>query len=471
VTPAEVLRLCRENDVKAVDLRFVDLHGIWHHTTIPVKKLAEEVFETGLGFDGSSIRGWQPINESDMLMIPQANTAFIDPFTELPTLNLICNIQDPITGEDYSRDPRNIVQKAANYLQASGVADKAFFGPEAEFFIFDDVRFEQNEREGYYQIDSVEGQWNRGSKTENPNLGYKVPYQGGYFPVPPTDHHMDIRNEMMRTMIKCGLDVECQHHEVGTAGQGEIDLRYQSITEMADQMMIYKYIVRNVAFKNNRTATFMPKPIFNDNGSGMHVHISLWKDDAPLFAGSDYGGLSELALYAIGGLLKHGPSLLAFTNPTTNSYKRLVPGFEAPVHLAFSQRNRSAACRIPMINNIPSAKRVEFRCPDPSCNPYLAFSAMLMAVIDGIQNKISPGEPLDCDIYSLDDETAATIARTPESLSQALDALAADHEYLLRDDVFTPDVIETWIQTKRDHEVRPMQIRPHPHEFNLYYDC
>jgi glutamine synthetase len=276
---------------------------------------------------------------------------------------------------------------------------------------------------------------------------------------------------MMRTMIKCGLDVECQHHEVGTAGQGEIDLRYQSITEMADQMMIYKYIVRNVAFKNNRTATFMPKPIFNDNGSGMHVHISLWKDDVPLFAGSEYGGLSEMALHAIGGLLKHAPSLLAFTNPTTNSYKRLVPGFEAPVHLAYSQRNRSAACRIPMINNTPSAKRVEFRCPDPSCNPYLAFSAMLMAVIDGVQNKISPGDPLDCDIYSLDEEASATIARTPESLSQALDALAADHEYLLRDDVFTPDVIDTWIQTKRDHEVRPMQTRPHPHEFNLYYDC
>jgi glutamine synthetase len=363
------------------------------------------------------------------------------------------------------------VQKAANYLQASGVADKAFFGPEAEFFIFDDIRFDQNEREGYYQIDSVEGQWNRGSKTEKPNLGYKIPYQGGYFPVPPTDHHMDIRNEMMRTMIKSGLDVECQHHEVGTAGQGEIDLRYQSITEMADQMMIYKYIVKNVAFKNNRTATFMPKPILNDNGSGMHVHISLWKNDTPLFAGSDYGGLSEMGLHAIGGLLKHAPSLLAFTNPTTNSYKRLVPGFEAPVHLAYSQRNRSAACRIPMINNIPSAKRVEFRCPDPSCNPYLAFSAMLMAVIDGIQNKISPGDPLDCDIYALDDEVAAKIARTPESLSAALDALAADHEYLLRDDVFTPDVIDTWIQTKRDHEVRPMQTRPHPHEFNLYYDC
>ena len=470
MTPAEVLRLCRENDVKAVDLRFVDLLGTWHHTTIPVKKLDEDVFEDGLGFDGSSIRGWQAINESDMLMIPQSDTAFVDPFTELPTLNLICNIQDPITGEDYSKDPRHVANKAANYLTATGIADVAYFGPEAEFFIFDDVRYKQAANEAFFSVDSVEAAWNTG-KNEAPNLAHKVRQKGGYFPVPPTDHLMDIRNQMMRTMIKCGLDVECQHHEVGTAGQSEIDLKYDQLVTMADQVMIYKYIVRNVARAHNKTATFMPKPIYGDNGSGMHTHLSLWKDNDPLFAGTGYAGLSDTALHAIGGILRHAGALLAFTNPTINSYKRLVPGYEAPVNLAYSQRNRSAACRIPVYSNNPQSKRLEFRCPDPSCNPYLAFAAILMAAIDGIQNKLSPGEPLDADIYSLDPEEHGEIQQTPANLEQALTALAVDHDFLLRDDVFTSDLIETWISYKMREEVEAIQLRPHPYEFDLYYDC
>ncbi len=470
MTPAEVLRLCRENDVKAVDLRFVDLLGTWHHTTIPVKKLDEDVFEDGLGFDGSSIRGWQAINESDMLMIPQADTAFVDPFTELPTLNLICNIQDPITGEDYSKDPRHVANKAANYLTATGIADVAYFGPEAEFFIFDDVRYRQSANEAFFSVDSVEAAWNTG-RNETPNLANKVRQKGGYFPVPPTDHLMDIRNQMMRTMIKCGLDVECQHHEVGTAGQSEIDLKYDQLVTMADQIMIYKYIVRNVARAHNKTATFMPKPIYGDNGSGMHTHLSLWKDNEPLFAGTGYAGLSDTALHAIGGILRHAGALLAFTNPTINSYKRLVPGYEAPVNLAYSQRNRSAACRIPVYSNNPQAKRLEFRCPDPSCNPYLAFAAILMAAIDGIQNKLSPGEPLDADIYSLYPGEHGEIQQTPASLEQALTALTVDHDFLLRDDVFTSDLIETWISYKMREEVEAIQLRPHPYEFDLYYDC
>ena len=470
MTPAEVLRLCRENDVKAVDLRFVDLLGTWHHTTIPVKKLDEDVFEDGLGFDGSSIRGWQAINESDMLMIPQSDTAFVDPFTELPTLNLICNIQDPITGEDYSKDPRHVANKAAKYLNATGIADVAYFGPEAEFFIFDDVRYKQAANEAFFSVDSVEAAWNTG-KNEAPNLANKVRQKGGYFPVPPTDHLMDIRNQMMRTMIKCGLDVECQHHEVGTAGQSEIDLKYDQLVTMADQVMIYKYIVRNVARAHNKTATFMPNPIYGDNGSGMHTHLSLWKDNEPLFAGTGYAGLSDTALHAIGGILRHAGALLAFTNPTINSYKRLVPGYEAPVNLAYSQRNRSAACRIPVYSNNPQSKRLEFRCPDPSCNPYLAFAAILMAAIDGIQNKLSPGEPLDADIYSLDPEEHGEIQQTPANLEQALTALAVDHDFLLRDDVFTSDLIETWISYKMREEVEAIQLRPHPYEFDLYYDC
>jgi glutamine synthetase len=469
MTPQEVLAKCREHEVKAVDLRFMDFPGLWQHFTIPVSKLDEEVFENGLGFDGSSIRGWQAINESDMLVVPQAETAILDPFTTLPTMMIICNIQDPITGEDYSRDPRNVARKAVNYLKSTGIADTAYFGPEAEFFIFDDVRFDQNPHEGYYHVDSVEGEWNRG-RQENPNLGYKLRHKEGYFPVPPADQMMDIRNEMMQVMIDCGLDVECQHHEVGTAGQSEIDLRYDELVSMADDLLLYKYIIKNVATRYNKTVTFMPKPIFSDNGSGMHTHISLWKDGDPLFAGGSYAGLSDTALYAIGGLLRHAPAILAFTNPTTNSYKRLVPGYEAPVNLAYSQRNRSAACRIPMYSPSPKAKRIEFRCPDPSCNPYLAFSALLMAAIDGIQNKISPGDPLDKDIYDLPPEEAAEIPKTPTSLEGALDALERDHQFLLRGDVFTPDVIQTWIKYKRKNEVEAVQLRPHPYEFCLYYD-
>jgi glutamine synthetase len=469
MTPKEVLALCREKDVKAVDLRFMDFPGLWQHFTIPVNKLDEDVFENGLGFDGSSIRGWQAINESDMLVVPQPQTAFLDPFTDLPTLVMICNIQDPITREDYTRDPRNVARKAVNYLRSTGIADTCYIGPEAEFYIFDDVRFDQRPNEGYYHIDSIEGEWNRG-RDERPNLGYKLRYKEGYFPVPPADQMMNIRNEMMQTMIDCGLDLEAQHHEVGTAGQAEIDLRFTDLVRMADQMMIYKYITKNVAKKYNKTVTFMPKPLFGDNGSGMHTHISLWKGSNPLFAGSGYAGLSDVGLHAIGGLLKHAPSILAFSCPTTNSYKRLVPGYEAPVNLAYSQRNRSAACRIPMYSPSPKAKRVEFRCPDPSCNPYLSFAAMLMAVIDGVQNKISPGEPLDKDIYDLAPEELAEVPKTPGSLDESLAALRRDHEFLLRGDVFTPDVIDTWIWYKNEKEVDAMRLRPHPFEFCLYYD-
>jgi len=469
VQPKEVLALCREKDVKAVDLRFMDFPGLWQHFTIPVDKLDEDVFEDGLGFDGSSMRGWQEINESDMLVVPQPETASLDPFTKLPTLSMICNIQDPITREDYSRDPRNVARKGANYLKSTGIADKVYIGSEAEFFIFDDVRFDQNPHEGYYHIDSIEGEWNRG-RDEGPNLGYKLRYKEGYFPVPPADQMMDIRNDMMNTLIEAGIDVEAQHHEVGTAGQSEIDLKFQELVPMADAMLMYKYIVKSVARKWNKTVTFMPKPLFSDNGSGMHTHISLWKDGDPLFAGSRYAELSELALHAIGGILHHAPAILAFTNPTTNSYKRLVPGYEAPVNLAYSQRNRSACCRIPMYSASPKSKRIEFRCPDPSCNPYLAFSALLMAVIDGIQNKISPGDPLDKDIYDLPPEEAAAVKKTPASLDAALDALEKDHEFLLRGDVFTQDVIDTWIHYKRENEVDALRLRPHPYEFCLYYD-
>lgn len=469
MTPKEVLALCREKDVKSVDLRFMDFPGLWQHFTIPVDKLDEDVFEEGVGFDGSSIRGWQRINESDMLVVPQPETAVIDPFASIKTLSMICNIQDPITREDYSRDPRNVARKAVNYLKSTGIADTCYVGPEAEFFIFDDIRFDQSPNAAYYYIDSIEGQWNRG-REEGPNLGYKLRYKEGYFPVPPSDQLMDIRNEMMHTLIECGIEVEAQHHEVASGGQGEIDMRFDDLVSMADKMMMYKYIIKNVARKYGKTVTFMPKPLFGDNGSGMHCHLSLWKGGEPLFTGNGYAGLSDLALYAIGGLLKHAPSLCAFTNPTTNSYKRLVPGFEAPVNLAYSQRNRSAACRIPMYSPNPKAKRVEYRCPDPSCNPYLAFSAMLMAMIDGIQNKIDPGEPLDKDIYDLSPEELKGVPTTPGSLEEALRALRNDQEYLLRGDVFTADVIDTWIWYKTENEVDAMRLRPHPYEFCLYFD-
>lgn len=469
MTPKEVIALCREKEVVAVDLRFVDFPGTWQHFTIPAKHLDEDVFEDGWGFDGSSIRRWQAINESDMLVVPQPETAVLDPFTDLNTLAMICNIQDPITRADYSRDPRNIARKAVNYLTSTGIADTAQVGPEAEFYIFDSVRFDQQSHESYYHVDSIEGQWNRG-RDETANLGNKLRHKEGYFPVPLADQMMDVRNEMMQKMIESGLEVECQHHEVGTAGQSEIDLRFLPLVEMGDALMLYKYIVKNVAARYGKTATFMPKPLFDDNGSGMHTHLSLWKDGQPLFAGNGYAGLSNLALHAIGGLLKHAHAVLAFTNPTTNSYKRLVPGYEAPVNLSYSARNRSAACRIPMYSTNPRSKRIEFRCPDPSCNPYLAFSAMLMAMIDGIQNKTDPGSPLDADIYQLPADQAAEVAQTPGSLSDSLDALAADHDFLLTDDVFTEDVIQTWIHYKRDNEVDALKLRPHPYEFCMYFD-
>lgn len=469
MTPKEVLAMCREKDVKAVDLRFTDFPGLSQHTTIPVTHLTEEMFEDGLGFDGSSIRGWQAINESDMLIVPQPDTAFVDPFSELPTLVLICNIFDPLTREEYSRDPRSVARKAANYLKSTGIADIACFGPEAEFFVFDDVRFDQNSHSGFYHLDSIEGEWNRG-RDEGPNRGYKIRHKEGYFPVPPTDHMMDIRNEMMQTLVDCGLEVECHHHEVATAGQCEIDLRFQDMLTMADQLLVYKYVVKNVAWRHGKTATFMPKPLYADNGSGMHVHLSMWKDEQPLFAGGGYAGLSEIALHALGGILKHARSILAFSNPTTNSYKRLVPGYEAPVNLAYSQRNRSAACRIPMYSMSPASKRIEFRCPDPSCNPYLAFSAILMAAIDGIQNKIDPGDPMDKNIYDLPPEQLANIPKTPASLAESLAALKQDHDFLLRGDVFTPDVISTWIHDKMVNDVDSIRLRPHPYEFCMYYD-
>lgn len=469
MTPQEVLAMIREKDIKAVDFRFMDFPGVWQHFTIPSGKLDESVFEDGLGFDGSSIRGWQTINESDMLLMPVPDTTFVDPFVELPTIGMICNVQDPITREDYTRDPRNVARKAVNYLKSTGIADTVHIGPEAEFFIFDDVRFDSTPSEGFYSIDSVEAEWNRGTD-EQPNLGHKLRHKEGYFPCPPADQMMDLRNEMMQLMIDCGLDVECQHHEVATAGQSEIDLKYNNLVSMADDLCLFKYIIKNVAHQHGRTATFMPKPIYGDNGSGMHTHISFWKGGQPLFAGNGYAGLSDEALFAIGGILKHAPALLAFTNPTTNSYKRLVPGYEAPVNLAYSQRNRSAACRIPMYSPSPKAKRIEFRCPDPSSNGYLAFAALTMACLDGIQNKIHPGEPLDKNIYDLEPEQLASVPKTPGSLGEALTALEKDHEFLLRGDVFTQDVINTWINYKRENELAPINLRPHPYEFCLYYD-
>jgi glutamine synthetase len=455
--------------VKVVDLRFMDFPGLWQHFSVPADALDEAVFEEGLGFDGSSIRGWQAINESDMLVLPQPETYFLDPFTREPTLVLICNIQDPITKEDYKRDPRNIARKAANYMKATGVADTAYFGPELEFFVFDDVRYDQTQYSGYYFLDSVEGAWNTG-RDEKPNLGYKLRYKEGYFPVPPSDALHDLRSEMMLTMIGAGLKIEAQHHEVATGGQGEIDMKYAPLVQMADNVLKYKYIIKNVAKKHGKTATFMPKPLFQDNGSGMHVHTSLWKDGTNLFYGSRYAGLSDVGLWAIGGLLRHAPALCAITNPTTNSYKRLVPGYEAPVNLAYSQRNRSASVRIPVYSASPKAKRIEFRCPDGSSNPYLAFAAMLMAMLDGIKNKLSPGEPLDKDIYDLEPEELAKVPKAPGSLDEALGHLERDHEFLLQGDVFTPDVISTWIWYKREKEADAIRLRPHPYEFHLYFD-
>ena len=468
-TAKDVMNLIKEQKVEIVDLRFMDFPGIWQHCSYPISEVDEDTFVNGMGFDGSSIRGWQAINESDMLIKPVAESAFIDPFLKAKTLVMICNICDPVTGEDYSRDPRNIARKAENYLKTLGIADVAYFGPEAEFFVFDDVRYDQNQHEGYYHLDSVEGAWNTG-RVESPNLGYKVRYKEGYFPVPPTDSMQDLRSDMVLTMQKVGLIIEAQHHEVATGGQCEIDMKFAPLVQMADNLLKYKYVIKNTAKQYGKTATFMPKPLFGDNGSGMHVHMSLWKKDQNLMVGDGYAGLSETAMYAIGGLLKHAPSICAITNPTTNSYKRLVPGYEAPVNLAYSRRNRSASIRIPLYSTSPKAKRLEFRCPDPSSNPYLAFSAMLMAAIDGIQNKIDPGQPLDRDIYDMEPEELAKVPKTPGSLREALNNLAADYDYLLKGDVFTSDVIETWINYKMEKEVEAIDLRPHPWEFALYYD-
>jgi len=469
MTPKEVLSMAKENGAVVVDLRFMDFPGLWQHFTVPISELEESSFEDGFGFDGSSIRGWQPIHASDMLVVPDAATAKMDPFYEAPTLVLICNIVDPVTREAYSRDPRNIAQKADAYLKSSGIGDVAYIGPEAEFFIFDDIRFESTRFSAFYEIDSVEGNWNSG-RDEGPNLGYKPRHKEGYFPVPPMDKFQDLRTEMVLTLENLGIEIEAQHHEVATAGQAEIDMRFKPLLQMSDQLMWFKYVLKNVAYRHNHTVTFMPKPLFEDNGTGMHTHISIWKENQPLFAGDKYAGISQEALYGIGGILKHCRALTAFTNPTTNSYKRLVPGFEAPVNLAYSSRNRSAAVRLPMYSTSPKAKRIEFRTPDPSCNGYLAFSAMLMAVIDGIQNKIDPGDPLDKDIYNLPPEELAEIPSAPGSLDEAIDALKADQEFLLKGDVFTQDAIDMWIEYKTENEINDIKLRPHPHEFYLYYD-
>jgi len=467
-TVADVLAMAKQ--VEMVDLRFTDLPGTWQHFSIPAHELTEEIFEDGIGFDGSSIRGFREIHESDMLLIPDADSAFVDPVLQVPTMVLICDVYDPITHQPYTRDPRYIARKAEAYLQQTGLADVSYWGPEAEFFIFNDVRYGGGTNQGFYYIDSQEGWWNSG-KELNPNLGGQIPPKRGYFPVPPADTLQDLRSKIVMALESVGVPVEVHHHEVATAGQAEIDMRFAPLTRMADQVMIYKYIVKNVARQNNMTATFMPKPLFEDNGSGMHVHISLWKSDRNIFFDeAGYAQLSDTARFFIGGLLHHAPALLALAAPTTNSYRRLVPGFEAPVNLAYSQRNRSAICRIPMYSRSPRAKRIEFRAPDPSCNPYFCFAALLMAGLDGIQSRIDPGLPMDKDLYDLPPEEARQVKQVPGSLEKVLDALEADHEFLLRGDVFTEDALEAYIDYKRRFEVDPVRMRPHPHEFVLYYD-
>ncbi|MHB8319746.1 MAG: type I glutamate--ammonia ligase [Acidimicrobiales bacterium] len=468
-TPAEVVRLLNEESVEIVDLRFCDLPGMTQHFSAPAHELSEDVFSEGFGFDGSSIRGFQQIHESDMILLPDPNTAVIDPFRDHKTLNINCFVHDPITHDPYSRDPRHIARKAEQYLVSTGVADTAFFGPEAEFFIFDSVEYGQGVNYANYKVDSIEGHWNT-NRPEGPNLGYKLRPKEGYFPVPPNDKFQDLRSEMILTMERLGIDIEIQHHEVATGGQAEIDMRFDSLLSMADKLMLYKYIVKSVANDAGFTATFMPKPLFEDNGSGMHCHQSLWKDGEPLFFGTGYAGLSDLARFYVGGLLKHAGAILAFAAPTTNSYKRLVPGYEAPVNLVYSQRNRSAAVRIPLYSQSPKAKRIEFRCPDASCNPYLAFPAMLMAGLDGIQNEIEPPAPMEEDLFDMPAEALARIAHTPASLEDAMDALEADNDFLRAGDVFTDDLIETWIGYKRVEEADAVRLRPHPWEFALYYD-
>jgi glutamine synthetase len=470
MTPKEAIDFAHENGALVVDIRFTDLFGGWQHFSMPIQRLDEDVFEEGLGFDGSSVRGFQAIDQSDMLLYPDASTAFMDPFFEVPTVCLICDIRDPITGQKYSRDPRYVAQKAEAYLKGTGIADTAFFGPEAEFYIFDDVRYANGPEGAFYMIDSEEASWNTG-REEHPNLGHKMRMKGGYFPTPPNDQQQDIRTEMMLTLMDAGIDVEVQHHEVGGAGQAEIDLRYGTLLEMADAIQKYKYIVKNVAATNGMSVTFMPKPVFEDNGSGMHTHMSLWMDGKPLFYDeAGYALLSDMARHYIGGVLKHAAAVLAFAAPTTNSYKRLVPGYEAPINLVYSQRNRSACVRIPTYSNSPQARRVEFRAPDPTCNPYLAFSAMLMAGLDGIQNRIEPPQPVDKDLYELPAEEMAAINQTPVNLHDAMDALEADQEFLLKGDVFTPDLIEAYLDYKRSVDVDALNTRPHPYEFEMYYD-
>lgn len=468
-TPKDFFDYCKQVGAEMVDLKFCDLLGTWQHCSYPVDEWDESTFKDGVGFDGSSIRGWQEINVSDMLAIPQVETTRLDPFFREPTVSVLADIFDPVTRLEYDKDPRHVAKLAVKYLHETGIADTCYIGPEPEFFIFDEVRYEQNQHRGMYEIDSVEGAWNT-ARFEEPNLGYKPSYKGGYFPVSPTDTYHDLRGEMVYEMKKIGIAVEAHHHEVGTAGQAEIDMKYAPLLEMSDQMMWYKYIIKNVARNAGKTVTFMPKPVFEDNGSGMHTHLSLWKGGKPLFAGGGYAGLSDMALHAIGGILKHAPAVLAFAAPTSNSYRRLVPGYEAPVNLAYSSRNRSAAIRIPMYSDNPKAKRLEFRCPDPSANGYLAFSALLMAAIDGIKNKIHPGEPLDKNIYELSNQEKANVPATPDRLNEALKALAADHDFLMQGSVFSQNLIDTWVSYKMEHEIQALYLRPHPHEFALYYD-
>ncbi len=469
-TAQEVLSMIQDQNIKMIDLKFIDMPGIWQHLTVHYDQIDESSFTDGVPFDGSSIRGWKAINESDMMMVLDPKTAWIDPFMAEPTLSIICSIKEPRTGEWYSRCPRVIAQKAIDYLISTGIGNTAYLGPEAEFFVFDDVRFDQTQSCGYYYVDSIEGRWNSGREEPGGNLGYKPRYKEGYFPVSPTDTMQDMRTEMLLTMAECGVPIEKHHHEVATGGQNELGFRFGTLIEAADNLMIYKYVIKNVAKKYGKTVTFMPKPIFNDNGSGMHCHQSIWKDGQPLFAGDKYAGFSEMGLHYIGGILRHAPALLALTNPTTNSYKRLVPGFEAPVNLAYSQGNRSASVRIPLSGTNPKAKRLEFRCPDATANPYLAFAAMLCAGLDGIKNKIDPGEPLDVDIYDLSPEELRKIPSTPGSLELALEALENDHAFLTESGVFSEDFIANWISYKLDNEVNPMRLRPHPYEFALYYD-
>jgi glutamine synthetase len=470
MNPKKFFDFAKEHNAEMVDLKFCDLLGTWQHCSYPIDTLDESVFEDGLGFDGSSIRGWQAINQSDMLAVPDAATAKLDPFFAEPTVSVLADIVDPITREDYHKDPRYVAKKGLAYLQQTGIADTCFIGPEPEFFIFDDIRYQSSQSGSMYQIESVEAAWNTG-RSEEANLGHKVSFKGGYFPVSPSDSFGDLRAEMVYEMRKIGIIVEAHHHEVGTAGQGEIDMQFAPLLQMADQFMWFKYIIKNVGKRAGKTVTFMPKPIFEDNGSGMHTHISLWKEGQPLMAGDGYAGMSELGLHGIGGILKHGRALLALAAPTANSYHRLVPGFEAPVTLAMSQRNRSAACRIPMYSASPKAKRVEFRCPDPSANGYLMFTALMMAMIDGIQNKVDPGQPLDRDIYDMTPEELAETNTTPASLGEAINALEQDHEFLTKGDVFSEDLISTWIEWKRIEEIDQLRLRPHPFEFDLYYDC